>query len=432
MRDAVARFAREARAAVKIKSEHVARVIDVGVARDGRAVHGHGVPRKGLISRSSCSSQGPYPVEEAVDYVFQASEAIAEAHALGIVHRDLKPANLFLIRRADGSSSIKVLDFGISKVMPGKGPSSSDAVLTRTRAVMGSPLYMSPEQMASSRDVDGRTDFWALGAILYELVTGLPPFNAETMPQLCALILNGSAPSLRTVRPQAPLALEAVIQRCLEKDPARRYSNIAEFANALSELAPKRARISIDRISRIIQGVNLSDSSVVRGASSGGLVQTGGSWAETQIGAKTGASRKVLWLVAAGVALLVAGGTFALRDRHTSTGPSADAPTPGQVMPAAPAAAATQVAPSPAPALAKPEPIGTTLPASALSPSASVAATPPGPTHSPPAAPNAPLKGKKPPAAGHSAPTSAVPAPAAPPQPPPASRAPSDLFDDRK
>src|SRR3954465_12842347 len=209
--EAVARFGREARAAVKIKSEHVARVIDVGALETGAPYLVMEYLEGGDLSQV-LARRGPLPVDEAVEYVLQACEAIAHAHSLGIVHRDLKPANLFLIRRPDGTNSIKVLDFGISKVMPGKS-ASSDNAMTRTRTVMGSPLYMSPEQMASTRDVDGRTDLWALGAILYELVAGQPPFNAETMPQLCALILNGATPSLRSTRPQVPAALDIVLQR---------------------------------------------------------------------------------------------------------------------------------------------------------------------------------------------------------------------------
>src|SRR6266511_1188050 len=177
--EAVARFAREARAAVKIKSEHVARVIDVGTLETGAPYMVMEYLEGGDLSQV-LQSRGALPVEDAVEYVLQTCEAIAHAHVLGIVHRDLKPANLFLIRRPDGTAAIKVLDFGISKVMPAKG-SSSDNAMTRTRAVMGSPLYMSPEQMTSTRDVDGRTDIWALGVILYELLSGQPP----SMPTRC-------------------------------------------------------------------------------------------------------------------------------------------------------------------------------------------------------------------------------------------------------
>jgi serine/threonine protein kinase len=156
--EALARFEREARAAVKIKSEHIARVIDVGKLDSGSPYmvmeYLEGGDLSGMLSKT-----GKLPVEQAVDFVLQASEAIAEAHALGIVHRDLKPANLFCIRRRDGQLAIKVLDFGISKVTKtGSMPDSMS--MTKTTAVIGSPVYMSPEQMQSSKGVDLRTDVW--------------------------------------------------------------------------------------------------------------------------------------------------------------------------------------------------------------------------------------------------------------------------------
>src|SRR3984885_7032800 len=163
--DAVERFAREARAAVKIKSEHVARVIDVGTLPNGAPYmvmeHLDGEDMAAWIKE-----RGALPVEQALDFVLQACVAVADAHALGIVHRDLKPANLFCIRRSDGQLSIKVLDFGISKMTDLTG--SGQGSMTRTSALMGSPLYMSPEQMRSSKDVDAKTDIWALGVILFE------------------------------------------------------------------------------------------------------------------------------------------------------------------------------------------------------------------------------------------------------------------------
>jgi serine/threonine protein kinase len=248
--EAVARFAREARAAVKIKSEHVARVTDVGTLDTGCPYmvmeYLHGCDLGGLVQQ-----RGPLPTEEAVDYVLQAAEAIAEAHSLGIIHRDLKPANLFYSQRADGSPCIKVLDFGISKIS-GLSGSGSDLGMTRTTTVMGSPLYMSPEQMASSRDVDVRTDIWALGVILYELLSGRVPFVADTMPQLCAMILQQPAPPLRNMRPDAPEPLQRALLRCLEKDPKARFTNMAEFAAALLPFASRSGRTSVERISRLM------------------------------------------------------------------------------------------------------------------------------------------------------------------------------------
>jgi len=411
--EAVARFAREARAAVKIKSEHVARVIDVGTLETGAPYMVMEYLEGGDLSQV-LASRGPLPVEEAVEYVLQACEAIAHAHALGIVHRDLKPANLFLIRRPDGTNAIKVLDFGISKVMPGKS-ASSDNAMTRTRTVMGSPLYMSPEQMASTRDVDARTDLWALGAILYELVAGQPPFNAETMPQLCALILNGATPSLRSTRPQVPVGLDMVLQRCLEKDPKRRHANIAEFAAAIGEFAPRRARASVDRISRIIQAASMSDSGVVISGLPGGVVQTGGSWAETAAGTTASkSSRKAVWAGAIVTLILVVGGLVYARRNAGAGEPGTTVlapPTPAAVVTAAPApptpppAIETAVAPPPSPVVS----------ASAAKPELAL--------------PPRPGAKRPPPAAAH---PPSPPSPAAPPPPPKPAAPAADLFDDRK
>ncbi len=247
--EAVARFAREARAAVKIKSEHVARVSDVGTLESGSP---YMVMEylQGQDLADWVRDRGPMNVPDAVEFVLQACEALAEAHALGIVHRDLKPANLFVTKRADGSPCIKVLDFGISKfTLPG----ASDLNMTRTQAIMGSPLYMSPEQMSSARGVDARTDLWAIGVILYEILSGHVPFEAETLPQLCGLILEGTPRSLRETRPDVPQAVEACILRCLAKDRAARFANAAEFAFALAPFGPPGAARSAERIARVLK-----------------------------------------------------------------------------------------------------------------------------------------------------------------------------------
>jgi eukaryotic-like serine/threonine-protein kinase len=248
--EAVARFAREARAAVKIKSEHVARIIDVGTLPNGAPymVMEHldgGDLAAWLLDR------GPLSIEQAVEFVLQASEAVAEAHALGIVHRDLKPANLFCIRRADGRLSVKVLDFGISKVT--QFGASGVSALTHDAALVGSPLYMSPEQMKSANTVDSLTDIWALGVILYELLTGKVPFVSESLPEQVHRVTTEPPSSLRGIRPEVPVDLEAVILCCLEKDRSKRYHNVAELALALYPFAPIRARGSVERISDIIQ-----------------------------------------------------------------------------------------------------------------------------------------------------------------------------------
>ena len=260
--EAVARFLREARAAVRIKSEHVARVTDVGTLETGAPYMIMEYLDGGDLG-AVATTHGALPIEQAVEYVLQACEALAEAHALGIIHRDLKPSNLFVVTRADGTPSVKVLDFGISKVT-GMGASGADLGMTKTTTIMGSPLYMSPEQMASSRDVDARTDIWALGAILFELLTGRVPFQADTITQLCAMILQQRAEPLRNLRPDAPEGLQAVIACCLEKDRNQRYANIADFANSLAPFAPRRARLSIERVSRVVKasGLHISAPSI--------------------------------------------------------------------------------------------------------------------------------------------------------------------------
>src|SRR5689334_2466189 len=239
--DAVIRFAREARAAVKIKSEHVAKVTDVGKLENGAPYmvmeYLEGTDLAGWLTQ-----QGVLPPDLAVDFLLQACEAIAEAHTVGIVHRDLKPANLFVIRRPDGALAVKVLDFGISKAADAGGISSG---MTHTAAFMGSPLYMSPEQMHSPKDADVRTDVWALGVILFELLTGELPFVADSIFALREQMLSTAPASLRSKRPDAPEGLEAAIQRCLDKDRQKRFQTIGELSLALLPFAPKRSKLSV-------------------------------------------------------------------------------------------------------------------------------------------------------------------------------------------
>jgi hypothetical protein len=182
--------------------------------------------------------QGPAPVEVAVEYVVQACDAVAEAHATGIVHRDLKPSNLFVSRRSDGRALVKVLDFGISKaIVPGS--EAFEGNLTTTRSVVGSPYYMSPEQVRDAKRVDMRTDVWSLGMILYELMTGEPAFNADTLPGICAAIAADAPAPIRDQRPDVPPEVEAIVMRCLEKDPSKRFQSIPDLVKALAPFVPQ-------------------------------------------------------------------------------------------------------------------------------------------------------------------------------------------------
>ncbi|WP_433932876.1 protein kinase [Sorangium cellulosum] len=240
-----ARFLREAKAGMRIRSEHVARVSDVGTLENGAPYMVMELLDGSDLARL-LRDHGVLGMEDAVDYVVQGSEAIAEAHGLGIVHRDLKPANLFLTTRADGSPLVKVLDFGISKMA-----TNAVDILTGTDAALGSALYMSPEQMRQTRSVDHRTDIYALGVSLYELLAGRQPYYAETLPQLCAEVLTGTPTPLRDIRHDVPVALATVLEKAYAREREHRHASVAELVVALAPFAPARTYPTIDRIARM-------------------------------------------------------------------------------------------------------------------------------------------------------------------------------------
>lgn len=242
----VERFLREARAASKIKSEHVVRISDADTLESGAPyiVMEH---LSGQDLASKLRDEGKLGIAETAGFVLESCDALAEAHSLGIIHRDLKPANLFLATTRDGGTRLKVLDFGISKLVSAGGTQD----MTRTATMLGSPMYMSPEQMLSTRNVDARTDIWSLGIVLYQLLAGEAPFRAETIPQVCALVLQTDPRPLRDLRPEVPAGLEAVVDRCLQKDRERRFPAVADLAAALAPFGPYGSRLLADRISRL-------------------------------------------------------------------------------------------------------------------------------------------------------------------------------------
>ncbi len=248
--EAVERFMREARAAARLRSEHVAKVHDVGHLDNG-APYMVMEYLAGADLGSVLKQRGPLPAHEAALYAIQVCSALAEAHSSGVIHRDLKPANLFLTQRPDGTPCVKVLDFGISKVS-GAG---SDFEMTKTHAVLGSPHYMSPEQMRSSRSVDARTDIWSLGVILYKLVTGKAPFRGQNITELISAVLEGAPPAPSTLRAGLPLGLDAIIARCLARKPEGRYSSVNELAAALMPFAPAGAGAAVDPMVRLLASV---------------------------------------------------------------------------------------------------------------------------------------------------------------------------------
>jgi len=242
--DAVSRFIREAQAAVKLKSEYVARVSDVGTFENG-------VPYmvmeylEGSDLGELLKQRGVLPVPWAVELMLQTAEALAEAHSLSIVHRDVKPTNLFVTWRPDGSALIKVLDFGISK-----SPMGTDMQLTQTQSLLGTPAYMSPEQMRSARLVDSRSDIWSLGTVFYEALEGRRPFEAESFSEMCVKVaVDPPAPMVNT-----PPGLQQAILRCLAKSPEQRYSNMGEFARDLIPFAQDQhqATMLVERMHRML------------------------------------------------------------------------------------------------------------------------------------------------------------------------------------
>jgi serine/threonine-protein kinase len=243
----VARFLREGRTAARLRSEHTARVRDVGTMPDG-APYLVMEYLEGRDFDAVLAEHGSLSPDVAVKYVLQACEALAEAHSMGIVHRDLKPANLILIRKRDGTTAIKIIDFGISKLMASEGGPE----MTQASVMMGSPLYMAPEQMASARDADARSDVFSLGAILYHFLTGKPPFVGSSAVDVFERITEGP-PSPRVLRPDLPAGIEAITSRCLRRKPGERFPDVAALAAALVPYGPPHAQLYAESAERILR-----------------------------------------------------------------------------------------------------------------------------------------------------------------------------------
>jgi len=358
--DNVARFEREARAAVRLKSEHVARVTDVGRLDNGAPYivmeYLEGEDLDSVIAR------GRVPIQTAVDYVLQVCEAVGEAHSLGIVHRDLKPKNLFLTKRLSGKALIKVLDFGISKSL-----GDTDLNLTSTTQHLGSPNYMSPEQLRSSRNVDHHTDIWALGVILYELLTGRVPFIAETVTQLTAMVLEDPPRPLLALRSDVPLALAYAITKCLEKKPENRFRSVAELALALAPFASAEGAAKAQEVLAPISGRTTSQETLAAPDPSSFRVvgqgsSTNSAWDRTQL-ATSSRSRRGIVVGATALAIIAGAAALIKLTRHphneTVVAPQVVPAPPTPAIEVHPAVATTQAAPPPAstaPVIGRPPP----------------------------------------------------------------------------
>jgi eukaryotic-like serine/threonine-protein kinase len=388
--ETAARFVQEARAAAEVQSEHVVRVLDVGALDDGSPFMVMEYLRGNDFARL-LRTHGPLPVIDVAGYILQACEAVAEAHALGIVHRDLKPANLFLTTRADGSPLVKVLDFGISKLTRAGGRGSAGIVLTKSHATMGTPLYMSPEQLRSTRSVGPGTDLWSLGCILYELLAGKPAFMAESAEALGALIATGPAPRVREARPDVPSALEDVILRCLEKDPGARLASVGELARLIGPFAPADMAPLVARVGRLSAGPveRLPFANTVNSDRPPRFAGTGAGLARSDAGTGRQRSARAIWIAGGALALGLVGLTVSRAPWRTE--PSTAAPAAPSAIPTSTAtSAATPTSTSTSTAEATPVAPPSPPPASA---SAALTATPsakPGAKPSPPSVHAAP------------------------------------------
>lgn len=256
-REAQSRLLLEARSAAKLQSEHVARVIDVDTGSDGLPF----IVMELLEGADLCQiadARGALPRWLVVDYILQALEGLAHAHARGIIHRDLKPSNLFLANKADGTQIIKILDFGISKSQEAAGDRRQQQ-LTGGRAVLGSPPYMSPEQVRSPKTVDSRTDIWSLGICMYELLTNSMPFGGDEIQETFAQVLENHPTPIRQLVTGVPEGLEQVVMRCLAKKRDERWSDVGELARSLAPYGSGTWIQSADRVTATLSRPMLDD-----------------------------------------------------------------------------------------------------------------------------------------------------------------------------
>jgi serine/threonine protein kinase len=401
----VSRFLREAQATVALKSEHIAKVWDVGTMPGSSDTPPTPFIVMEYLDGNDLNQvlrhHGPQTPPVVCELMLQACEGLAEAHAMGIVHRDIKPSNLFITRRSDGTMLLKILDFGISKTPVGV------TELTGTQTVLGTPTYMAPEQMKTSKGAEARSDIWSLGVVMYQLITGRPPFSGESYAEL-VLKVNSDLPA--PIMVPLPPGLGEVIMRCLEKDPKDRPQNVGELARQLAPYSsdPISAAQSSARSTRILQqrtaqkGVQGSPLAASGGRATPMPIQpaqlTPRSWPPTSSGSslsqgKGQVTHKVRsgrgWLIAgvAGLVVLAGAGGFVASRMMTGDAPVAasSAVPPPPVTPEPPAPIAP---PPPPPATAE-----TNAAAGVTTPPPAVPALPP-PT--PTLAPKAEKVEKKP------------------------------------
>ena len=374
MPDVTARFEREARAAARIQGPHVCRVYDVDNLPDGSPMMVMEL-LQGWDLGQELAIRGPLPYPEAVSHVLAACEALAQAHRMGVVHRDIKPANLYLCQEGP-RRVVKVLDFGISKVLDNR----DNVAHTATTAAFGTPQYMSPEQVRSTKNVDGRADIWSLGVVLYELLGGRGPFDEATATAALAAIIADEPKPLREIRPDLPQKLADVVTKALAKRADDRWPDIDSFMAALLPFGPA-------------------------GAAPETLLN-----AKPEVRVDKPLSTGRLMFVSAGIAAVVVGGLLFVLASQTKkpADPAAETVTTAETAPETAPAPTTPPAPDPAPAAAPgsaaaPDPAPATAPVvagtgpkkeptSAPPPVTATAAPTPTPTPKPPKPPPPPAE----------------------------------------
>lgn len=345
--EAVARFLNEARAIARLRGHHIAKVLDTGRTETG-APYMVLEYLEGRDLRTALDTDGPLPIAQAVHYLLQTCEAVAEAHAIGLIHRDLKPDNLFVSRGADGQEILKVIDFGISKRIDGNG-----RCLTKQGQSLGSPHYMAPEQMSSPELVDARADIWSLGIVLYELLTNAVPFSGESLAAACMQVLTAEPRSVRELRPEVPVELERIIRRCLAKQRDDRYGTVQELAHELSAFAPDAAQRIIPWLRTPVALAPVEDTPTLLSPTDAPLVLSRSEGSTSSIRTKSQLSSRrykiVLAAMAAAAALVTWGGVHAHMARGTEPVPeqSTTPQTNERPLVAVHAAAPAPVPPSP-------------------------------------------------------------------------------------
>jgi eukaryotic-like serine/threonine-protein kinase len=379
----IQRFVNEAKAATKINSEYVARVLDVGTMRHP------GLPPEGIPYMVMEHLDGKdlqvhvktgkrFPVPEAISYTAQAAEALAQAHKVNIIHRDVKPANLFLAEDADGNRKVKVLDFGISKLLD---EDPQEMGLTKTTTVLGSGLYMSPEQMRSAKNVDFRTDIYSLGICMYELLTGTQPFTADSFSELCVKVNIDPPTPIHKWRPDISKELAAVIARAYARNPDERYQTVQAFARALEPFAGIHAPIlgQVQQVTRAEGAMASIPPGILTAPVASNLVgqSTEATTATTQVNAPEKKSKGGMVLLAGGLIVAAIAGSAVVMLQSSDTTDTSQAPAKTNSPSVAPKATETAVPPeTPPSAVASAQPATSASAANSAAASASASNSP--------------------------------------------------------